>query len=871
MGQTKKIVVIGNGMVGHHFVEQMLGSDISSWEITVFGEEPRPVYDRVHLTSYFDSENPDSLAMSSRDWYRDHDVSLYLKDKIEVIDRKKKVVVSSSGIVQDYDYLVIASGSYPFVPPIDGKDRPHCFVYRTIEDLEDIAKAARTESIKVGTVVGGGLLGLEAAKALHDLGLKTHVVEFAPRLMAVQIDEAGGLLLRKKIEDLGVEVHTSAQTQSIERGEGTFHRMNFADGKVLGTDIIVFSAGIRPRDELAQAAELEIGLRGGIVIDQFCCTSDPAIFAIGECAVFKGQTYGLVAPGYKMARVAANQLVRLDQNISHDGVKPDLDDEAGAGSESFSGFDMSTKLKLMGVEVASVGDAHGTTAGARSWCYQDGIKDIYKKIVISEDRKHLLGAVLIGDALEYHQLLQMILNKMPLPSDPESIVIPQGDGGQMKIGVEALPEEAQVCSCNDVSKKKICQAVSEGSHTLSAIKACTKAGTTCGGCNSLVSDIINYKLDELGLDVNNDLCEHFQWSRQELYHLVRVNRIETFENLIAQHGKGAGCEICKPTVASILASCWNKPILGGKRRNLQDTNDIYLANMQKNGTYSIVPRVPGGEITPDKLIVIGEVAKRYQLYTKITGGQRIDLFGATVDQLPEIWRILIDAGFESGHAYGKAMRTVKSCVGSTWCRYGVQNSTGLAIKVEKRYRGLRAPHKIKLAVSGCTRECAEAQSKDAGIIATEKGWNLYVCGNGGMRPRHADLLASDLDEVTLIKYIDRFFMFYIRTGDRLQRTSVWLENLEGGIDYLRQVVCEDKLNIAHELEEEMAHIVDTYECEWQVAVNDEEQLKQFRRFVNSDAPDPSVGFEMERQQIRPASFPVMESSDGAAGVARTLS
>jgi nitrite reductase (NADH) large subunit len=419
-------------------------------------------------------------------------------------------------------------------------------------------------------------------------------------------------------------------------------------------------------------------------------------------------------------------------------------------------------------------------------------------------------------------------------------------------GVAAMPDTAQICSCNNVSKGAICAAIDAGCTTVGALKKSTKAATSCGGCGSLLAQLLKAELASRGVAVTNHLCEHFPYSRQQLFHLIRVGQLKSFGDTLAKHGRGLGCDICKPVVASILASCWNDFVLKRDQAVLQDTNDYFLANMQKDGTYSVVPRVPGGEITPDKLIVIGTVAKKYGLYTKITGGQRIDLFGAQVHQLPQIWRELIDAGFESGHAYGKAVRTVKSCVGSTWCRYGMQDSVGYAIDLENRYKGLRAPHKLKFAVSGCTRECAEAQSKDVGIIATERGWNLYVCGNGGMKPRHADLLAADLDSATLIRYVDRFLMFYIRTADRLQRTSVWLENLEGGLDYVKQVVIEDKLGIAAELEADMARVIDSYQCEWRKAIEDPQTLKRFRHFVNSDRTDDNVVFIEERGQIRPA-------------------
>jgi nitrite reductase (NADH) large subunit len=511
---------------------------------------------------------------------------------------------------------------------------------------------------------------------------------------------------------------------------------------------------------------------------------------------------------------------------------------------------MSTKLKLMGVDVASIGDAHGSTPGAVSYVYTDEV--VYKKLTLSADRKQLLGAILVGDAADYGTLLQSVLNSLPLPEHPEDLLLPAREGRRLGQGVGMLPDGALVCSCNGVSKRQIVEAVAEGCASLGALKKETRASTSCGGCGPLVKQILDFEMNRRGAEVRNHLCEHFDYSRQELFHLVRVGKLMSFDAVISKHGRGRGCDICKPALASILASCWNEMILKPRHAPLQDTNDHFLANLQRNGTYSIVPRVPGGEITPDKLIVLGAVAKKFGLYTKITGAQRIDLFGARVEQLPLIWKELIAAGFESGHAYGKALRTVKSCVGSTWCRYGVQDSVKMAIDLENRYRGIRSPHKMKMAVSGCTRECAEAQGKDVGVIATEKGWNLYVCGNGGMKPRHADLLATDLDDRTLIKYIDRFLMFYVRTGDRLQRTSVWLENLEGGVDYLRKVVCEDSLGIGAELEADMQKLVDSYECEWKKAVNDPEIVKRFRHFVNSDEPDANVVFVTERGQIRPA-------------------
>lgn len=837
----KNLIVIGNGMVGHKFLERIIANGASAnWNLITFCEEPRVAYDRVNLSSFFSGKTAADLTVVKPGFYQDNDIKIYIGDKVVAIELARKQVTSANGVTLNYDKLVLATGSYPFVPTIKGKDTKGTFVYRTIEDLEAIAEYAK--HCQTGVVVGGGLLGLECANALQNLGLQTHVVEFMPRLMPVQVDDAGGCILQKKIEELGVNIHTNKSTTEIVSEDNKVQKMLFADGSELQTDMIVFSAGIRPRDELARNSGLAVGERGGIVINDFCQTSDNDIYAIGECALYQNRIYGLVAPGYKMAEVAAEHLSHIDHN-------PNCDPEIGR----FTGADMSTKLKLLGVDVASFGDAFAKTPGSREISIQNSVAGTYKKLVINEAGTYLLGGILVGDASAYGMLLQMVQNQIPLPPHPEDLILPQPTSSKPLFGVESLPDTAQICSCNNVSKGAICDAIREQKlMDVGSVKKCTQAGTGCGGCVPLVTDLLKGELKKAGIEVKNDLCEHFAYSRQELYHLIRTQKITTFDELLQRHGKGRGCEICKPAVASILASAWNDYILNPPHMGLQDTNDAFLANIQKDGSYSVIPRIPGGEITPDKLIILGQVAQEFGLYTKITGAQRIDLLGARVDQLPHIWRRLVDAGFESGHAYGKALRTVKSCVGSTWCRFGVQDSVGLAIALELRYRGLRAPHKLKSAVSGCTRECAEAQGKDFGVIATENGWNLYVCGNGGMKPQHAQLLAADLDEATLIKYIDRFLMFYIRTANRLERTATWFNKLEGGMDYLKQVIIEDSLGICAELEAEMAHQVKTYACEWKATIEDPAKMARFRHFINSEETDPNLVYIEERSQKRPA-------------------
>ncbi len=829
----RTLVVAGNGMVGHRLLELLVeGGATAEWNIVTFCEERHLAYDRVGLSSFFNGSTADELSLVAPGFFDAAGLDVHIGDAVELIDRASATVTSSKGVVIGYDALILATGSYPFVPPVDGNDLPGCFVYRTLDDLAAIREYASGK--RVGAVVGGGLLGLEAANALVNLGLETHVVEFAPRLMPVQVDDGGSAALRRRIEELGVVVHTSMQTTSLKADpDGRVSGFCFVDGDDLDAEIVVFSAGIRPRDQLARDCGLEVGERGGIVVDERCRTSDERIYAIGECALAAGRVWGLVSPGYQMARVVADRLL--------------------GGNDAFNGADLSTKLKLMGVDVASFGDAFGAASGSRSITFSDEVSHVYKRLVVSEDGKQVIGGVLVGDATAYQVFAQMARGDMPTPAQPEALIFPDRVGGDAAgIGVGALGAEATICSCNNVTKGAICSAIAECSLTdVGGIKAATKAGTGCGGCVPLVIELLKAEQRKQSVDVTDSLCEHFAYSRQELFDIVRVHRVTSFYELLTSHGSGRGCEICKPAVASML-SIYGGHILDGEQASLQDTNDHFLANLQRDGTYSVVPRVPGGEITPDQLIALGMVAKEFGLYTKITGAQRIDLFGATVEQLPEIWKRVVDAGMESGHAYGKALRTVKSCVGQTWCRYGVQDSTSLAIELELRYRGLRAPHKIKSAVSGCTRECAEAQSKDFGVIATEKGWNLYICGNGGMRPRHAVLFAEDLDKDTLIRVVDRFLMFYIRTADRLERTATWFGKLDGGIDYLRRVLIDDSLGICEELEADMARHIATYECEWKATIEDPERLKRFRTFVNSDARDPNVVFVRERGQRRPA-------------------
>jgi len=856
--RNPRLVVVGHGMVGHRLLQELVDRGAHErWSITVVGEEPVPAYDRVHLSAVFDGATSDDLSLVAPGFAEAHGIEQLTGDEVVAIDRAARVVATAAGRTLPYDHLVLATGSAPFVPPIPGHDRPGTFVYRTLDDLAAIRAHAEQPWVRTGVVVGGGLLGLEAANALRLLGLETHVVEMAPRLMPVQLDGAAAAELRRQVEALGIRIHTGVRTRCLtgdtellEGGDPTAAvcTLEREDDAPIPADLVVFSAGIRPRDQLAREAALEVAERGGVVVDADLVTSDPSISAIGEVAAVaypdgSHRCLGLVAPGYDMARTVAARL-------------------AGDPGDGFAAPDLSTKLKLLGVDVASFGDAFagvtqdGTPTGDPDigvLVWSDSTAGVHKRLTRRRSDGRLLGGVLVGDAADHQQLRMMALGLMDTPADLSSWVAPST--GPRDTG--ALPDAAGVCSCENVTAGELRSAIADGARTVEDLQGCTAAGTGCAGCIPMVAGLLKDELTAMGEEVSDALCDHFAVSRRALYDLVRIHGHHTWRQVLDAHGTGGGCEVCRPTVASILASRSNGYVLEPGQAELQDTNDHSLANMQRNGTYSVVPRVPGGEITPAQLIALGQIAVEFGLSCKITGGQRIDLLGARLEQLPAIWRRVLDAGMESGHAYGKALRTVKSCVGETWCRYGVQDSVTMAIRLEERYRGLRAPHKLKLAVSGCARECAEAQSKDVGVIATERGWNLYVAGNGGKTPRHADLLATDLDDEALVQAIDRFLAYYIRTADRLQRTSTWFEELHratgDGLAHVRSVVFDDALGVAGELDAEIARHVETYECEWAATLADPVRLARFHTFVNAPGePDPDIVMVSERGQPRPA-------------------
>lgn len=832
----KTILVVGNGMVGYKFCEKFVAKGKSKqFKLIVFGEEPRPAYDRVHLSEFFENQDAKALEMAPAEWYAENGIDLIVDERVADINRTNKSITTAKDREFLYDYLVLATGSSAFVPPIKGVEKEGVFVYRTIEDLEGmLAYAAKLKAKNPNAkaaVLGGGLLGLEAGKAVMDMGLEPHIVEFAPKLMPRQLDSRSSQVLQLKLESIGLNIHLSKATNQILGDDGYITGMEFGEDDVLDVEMLVVSAGIRPRDELGKNSGLEVGVRGGIVVDNKMQTSDSNIYAIGEIALYNQMIYGLVAPGYDMAGIAVEQIIGKTEALMPASI------------------DMSTKLKLIGVDVASFGEPFMPASKGHSIIFENKTQHLYKRINVSLDGKKLLGGILVGDAYDYSMLHQIYLNGMPIPEDASQLILPASEGSAFGSAMD-LPDDAVICSCEAVTKGNVCCSVLEdGNETMKSVAKATKATTGCGGCKPMVADLIKESLKTLGKTVKERLCEHFDYSRQELFDLAKLKGITDYDTLLDEVGTGNGCEVCKPAVAAIFASLYNET--ANRQETIQDTNDRYLANIQRNGTYSVVPRVAGGEITPKQLMAIGRIAQKYDLYTKITGGQRIDMFGAKLHELPLIWEELIEEGFETGQAYGKSLRTVKSCVGSTWCRYGMDESVSFAVEIENRYKGIRSPHKFKGGVSGCIRECAEARGKDFGFIAVEGGWNVYVGGNGGATPKHALLLAEKVDKETAIKYVDRFIMFYIKTAQPLQRTAPWLEKLEGGITYLQNVVINDSLGINKDLDDEMQALVDSYVCEWKEAVETPEIRERYTHFVNSEETDNNIEFVSLRDQKMP--------------------
>ncbi|KAE8440673.1 hypothetical protein EG329_006825 [Mollisiaceae sp. DMI_Dod_QoI] len=876
-GPRKKVVVVGLGMVGISFIEKLMKLDAKrrEYDIIVIGEEAHLAYNRVGLTSFFQHRKVENLYLNPKEWYSsvpEGSLNYHLNTKVTEIHSEHKLVSCSSGETVPYDVLVLATGSDALLPRhTPGHDAKGVFVYRTIEDLENLISFAAEHKGTHGAVVGGGLLGLEAAKAMIDLEAfeKVHLIERNRWVLSRQLDgDAGGLVVQQ-VRDLGLDVLLSKRVGKIEVTEDNAVKgVVFEDGEKMACSTLCFAIGIKARDELARRAGIKCADRGGgIVVKEDLSTSIKDIYAIGECASWENQTFGLIAPGIEMADVLSFNLTQAKVHSYRKFKRPDL----------------STKLKLLGVEVASFGDFFADRDGpkhlpiraarkkegspdplskltdgpppspVKALTYKDPFSNVYKKYLFTLDGKYLLGGMMIGDTKDYVKLVPMVKNQKMLDVQPSEFILGANKGGEDD--GNDLDDDTQICSCHNVTKGDVVTTVKNGTcKSIGDVKSCTKAGTGCGGCMPLVTSIFNAQMKAMGQEVKNHICPHFNYSRADLYNIISVKKLKTLAEVMREAGndkESQGCEACKPSIGSIFSSLWNPHVMDKPVHGLQETNDRFLGNIQRNGTFSVIPRVSAGEITPDKLIVLGNVAKKYNLYTKITGGQRIDMFGAKKQDLLKIWEELIEGGFESGHAYAKSLRTVKSCVGTTWCRYGIGDSVGMAVRLEERYKSIRSPHKMKGGVSGCVRECAEAQNKDFGLIATEKGFNIFVGGNGGASPKHSELLAKDVPPDDVVPILDRYLMFYIRTADKLQRTARWLENLPGGIKYLREVILEDKLGICASLEAQMEELVGTFFDEWAEAIKNPEIRKKFQQFNNTAETVEMMETEQDRGQTRP--------------------
>ena len=895
--RRKKVVVVGLGMVGIAFIEKLLKLDAKrrEFDVIVIGEESHLAYNRVGLTSFFQHRKAENLYLNSQDWYSsvpEGSLNYHLNTRVTEIHPEERLVSTSTGATVPYDILVLATGSDALLPRhTPGHDAKGVFVYRTIDDLDKLIQYAETCKGTTGAVVGGGLLGLEAAKAMMDLETFAQVklVERNRWVLSRQLDgDAGGMVV-DLVRKLGLDVLLSKRVGKIEvDDDNTVKGVLFEDGERMDCKCLMFGIGIKARDELARRVGIRCADRGGgIVIDANLQTSHEGIYAIGECASWENQTFGLIAPGIEMADILAFNLTQAKVHTTRRFKRPDL----------------STKLKLLGVEVASFGDFFADRDGpqnlpanrqakkktpngeqkqeevknitdgpppppVKALSYKDPFQAVYKKYLFTLDGKYLLGGMMIGDTKDYVKLVPMVKNQKQLDVPPSQFILGASKDGEDD--ASDLTNDTQICSCHNVTKGDVCGVVKDGScKSIGEVKACTKAGTGCGGCMPLVQSIFNAEMKAQGAEVLNHLCSHFKYSRADMYNIIYAKKLKDFAQVMKEAGSepdSTGCEACKPAIGSILASLYNQHVMDKPLHGLQDTNDKFLANIQRNGTFSVIPRVAGGEITADKLIAIGTVAKKFNLYCKITGGQRIDMFGAKKEDLIDIWTALVDAGMESGHAYAKSLRTVKSCVGSTWCRFGIGDSVGMAVRLEERYKSIRSPHKIKGGVSGCVRECAEAQNKDFGLIATDKGFNVFVGGNGGAKPRHSELLAKDVPPDDVVPMLDRYLMFYIRTADKLQRTARWVEQLPGGIKYLREVILEDKLGIAASLEQQMDELVGTFFCEWTAAINNETRKQKFAQFGNTPDNLPNnVEVVTERGQARPAYWPKTSTTEDFRG------
>ena len=769
----RRLIVIGNGMAGMRTVEELLKRAPGLWDITVFGAEPHVNYDRILLSSVLAGEKElGAIEINPRGWYTENRIRLFTGDPVVAIDRDARTVTAQSGRVEPYDALLLATGSRPIVPPIPGLELPGTCAFRDIADIQTMTRAS--EEHRRAIVIGGGLLGLEAANGLAKRGMSVAVIHLMDTLMERQLDTEAGKLLQTALDERGINFFMNGQTEEIF-GDGRVEGIRLADGREVPGDLVVFAIGIRPNTDLARSAGLDINR--GVMVGDDMRTSDPTIFAVGECVEHRGKTYGLVAPLWDMAKVCADHLAGDADTVS-----------------DYNGTVLATRLKVTGIDLFSAGDFQGDES-TDEVLFRDPARNIYKKLVLRDEK--LVGAVLYGDVRDGGWYFQLLREAQPLGELRDTAIFGQGFAGATAdagAAVAALPDSSEICGCNGVCKGKITAAIAaNGLTTLEGVRAHTKASASCGSCTPQVEQLLVLALgaDYAKPQGEKPMCKCTALGHDQVRREILAQRLKTIPEVIEALGWTTedGCHSCRPALNYYLLCAWP----GEYRDDAQSrfVNERMHANIQKDGTYSVIPRMWGGQTTAAELRAIADVVDRYQIPSvKVTGGQRLDLLGVRKEQLPDVWRDLNAAGMVSGHAYGKALRTVKTCVGSEWCRFGTQDSTAMGVALEKMTWGSWHPHKVKLAVSGCPRNCAEATIKDFGVIAVDSGWELHIGGNGGIKLRGTDFLCKVATEAEVLEYCAAFLQLYREEARYLDRTAPWLERV--GLDHVRKRVVEDE-------------------------------------------------------------------------------
>ncbi len=796
MSSKQRLVIIGNGMAGARLVEEVLArGGKERYEIVVFGEEPYGNYNRILLSSVLaGSHNPQDIFINPLAWYHENGVLLLAGNRVDSIDCSLKLVHAADGTVMPYDKLVLATGSTPAIPPLsnlyqdNGRLKTGVFVFRTLDDCDAMIKYAAQDHVRKVAVIGGGLLGLEAARGMLNQGLETHVVHLMKHVMEVQLDPKAGKVLLTSLERMGVQVHLEKMTKAV-LGEEAVTGLAFDGGTTLDSDMVIISIGIRPNVDLARRAGIAIG-RGIIVQDDFSC-SEPDVYAIGECSQHRNRVYGLVAPIWDQVQCLAERLTNEQSQVVYQGSLE------------------STKLKVMGVELAVMGEKEAVHEDDEVITFSDPSRGVYKKLIVREDR--LAGAILLGEAPTAPRMLQMFERRSVLPENRVELLFPLANESK-ELDVTELPDSAQICNCNGVSKGKIVAAVKAGQCSLKMLCDATRAGTGCGSCKSQVQALLEFASDGQIVD---DPSVHYYvpgvpMTKPELIEAIKTQNLRSVSAVFQALAGGKEDPGSKVGLSSLLKTIWGKDY--EDERDARFINDRVHANIQNNGTFSVVPRIYGGVTTAEELRRIADVAQKYEVpMVKLTGGQRIDLLGIPKDKLPDVWR---DLGIPSGHAYTKAFRTCKTCVGTDFCRYGVGDSTSLGVKIEKRFQGIESPHKMKLAATGCPRNCAEATTKDLGAVAIEGDkWEVYIGGAAGSRVRKGDVLCVVDTHEDVLLYMGRFMQYYRENAKYLERTYDFVERV--GIERLRQILVEDSENMCARLDEEIQAAVDAYVDPWQ--------------------------------------------------------